>query len=96
MTPTPEPRKRRRMPPPAPVKRKRRLRTYPKQAYLSLDELEALEQLLDAKGCTFSELVRRWILREQTRQARRQQQQATQHTPPHDDPRQLAIEGARR
>lgn len=89
---TPSPRQRKRSAPripPAP-KRKQRVRTYPKQAYLSLDEYEALEQLLDAKGCTFSELVRRWILREQSRQTLRRQQQQT----PPSDPRQLSIDGS--
>jgi len=73
--------------PPAQYKRKRRLRTYPKQAYLSLDELEALEALLEARGCTFSELVRRWVLRGQAKTSIR-----SQVAPP--DPRQLEIEGA--
>lgn len=75
-------------PPPAQYKRKRRLRTYPKQAYLSLDELEALESLLEARGCTFSELVRRWVLRGQSK-TYRSQSPATA-----TDPRQLEIEGA--
>jgi hypothetical protein len=77
--------------PPAKYLKRRRLRTYPKQAYLSLDELEALEALLEARGCTFSELVRRWILRGQAKKSIRSPNPATT-----TDPRQLQIEGADR
>ena len=80
--------------PPTRVKRPKRLRAAPKQAYLSRDELEQLNTIMERRGCTFSELVRRWILREQARYETRIR--GPQEPQTHDDPRQLAIEGSRR
>lgn len=72
------------------MKRARRLRTAPKQAYLSGAELETLDAILARRGCTFSDLVRRWILRDQARyETRIRGAQA-----PPSDPRQTSIADA--
>lgn len=72
---------------PAVQRKPRRLRRAPRQVYLSESENETLEAILQRRGCTFAELVRRWILREQARYETRLS--GPKPAPP--DPRQTAI-----
>ena len=72
---------------PVKSRKPRRLRRTPRQVYLSESENDTLELILLRRGCTFAELVRRWVLREQARYETR----LSGPKPPPSDPRQQAI-----
>lgn len=67
-------------PPPKRV-RPRRLRGRSINVYLSTDEYASLLEICDERGCSYAELVRRWIGRAKPRGAKT----------PHQDPRQIRI-----
>lgn len=80
------------MVPPTRPQRKRRLRTRPRQVYLSEAEDDALDAILARRECTFSELVRAWVLRVQAREEARRRSKL----PTPSDPRQTWINGTHR
>lgn len=70
-----------------------RLRGVPVQVYLTDAEAEEIREIAAARGCSVSELVRRWIGRAATRGTT----QGTSSTSgAHQDPRQLSITGSDR